>query len=446
MKPKAAVLYFTSINQREKDEFAAQCKTLERYYGDEVDFLPPAPIGSKLPDEADAVVFPQLVGEAFSQKAALGAIDLPVLALTSQFGTVEMWDWEIIAYLRDTVGMTVFSPYNVDLAKSIFRAIACKKAMRNGVRFLMFQDSPGEGMQDNIFKRFFWWEKQCTEIMEKTFGLNIIYKSYKELCDKARLIGDGEAKEAVPEWSIPMEGVSEKSFLKAIKFYLAAKNTINETGGVAGVGANCLNESFNSETTPCLAWNLLYERDGVLWACEGDTLTLVSKYIIYSTLRQPIMMTNIYPFLMGMAALKHEKIDRFPDIPNPDNHALGVHCGYFGLAPQSFCESWTLRPKVLEIVNNDALMADCRFATGPVTLAKLHPDMKKLTAIKCEIPDYVQYPGSDCRNGALIHYMNDNGHEIMDALSSHHALIIRGDHIPALACAAKVFGFELQTF
>jgi L-fucose isomerase-like protein len=354
-----------------------------------------------------------------------------------------MWDWEIITFLRDEIGMTVFSPYSVDLAKSIFRTFACKKTLHTGVRFLMFQDSPGEGMQANIFKRFYWWEKECTRSMEDNFGLRIVYKSYAELCERARSICDTDAKTAAAGWSVPAEGVPEKNYLKAVKIYLAVKETIGEIGSVEGVGANCLNESFNSETTPCLAWNLLYERDGILWACEGDTLTLVSKFIFHYILRKPIMMTNIYPFLVGMAALKHEKIDSFPDIDNSDNHALGVHCGYFGLAPQSFCTSWTLRPKVLEIVNDDALMADCRFAKGDVTLAKLHPDMKKLTLIRCEITDYVQYPGSDCRNGALIHYKNDNGHQIMDALSSHHALIIQGDHIPALTQAAKIFGFTV---
>ena len=61
----------------------------------------------------------------------------------------------------------------------------------------------------------------------------------------------------------------------------------------------------------------------------------------------------------------------------PDNHALGVHCGYFGFAPQSFCCRWMMRPKVLEIVNDDAIVIDCEMAPGPITMAKLRPDMKK---------------------------------------------------------------------
>ncbi|MDD2562550.1 MAG: hypothetical protein PHG11_09595, partial [Eubacteriales bacterium] len=148
--------------------------------------------------------------------------------------------------------------------------------------------------------------------------------------------------------------------------------------------------------------------------------------------------------LMGMAALKHEKIDTFPQVEDPGHHALGVHCGYFGLVPQSFCTHWTMRPRVLEIVNQDAVMLDCRMAEGPVTLAKLHTDMKKMTVIQAAIEDYVQYPGSDCRNGCLLRYKHDSGHQVMESLSSHHQIIIQGDAVPLLVQAAKVFGFELE--
>ena len=443
MKPKILTLFFKDINEREVEELHQQCKVLQELYGDLVVFTGPVAVGSPMPSDVDAVVFPQLVGAAFQEREELKKITLPVIVITSAFGTVEMWDWEIVTFLRDA-GLNVFSPYSVELARCIFRAIACKRQLKGGVRFLMFQDSPGEGMQANIFKRFYWWEAACTQLLEETFGLKIIYKSYAELSRKAQAISDEKAKEVSANWKVDREGVSDRDYLKAVKVYIAVKEVMDEVGEVEGVGANCLNESFHSETTPCLAWNMLYEQDGILWACEGDTLTLVSTFIFYSVLKQPIMMTNIYPFLMGMAALKHEKIDHFPQIPNPDHHALGVHCGYFGLAPQSFCTHWTLRPKVLEIVSDNAVMVDCQMATGPMTLAKLGSDMKRLTLIECEIVDYVQYPGSDCRNGALIRYKNNNGHEVMDALSSHHALLIQGNQIPMILQGARIFGFKVN--
>lgn len=438
MKARLVPVYFSEANEREQKEFQQQMERLHDFYGDVAEFLPAVCLGDKMP-EADAVVFPQLIFAAFRHNDIFQQIKMPIVVLTSRFGTVEMWDWEIVTYLRD-IGCSVFSPYTVELAKTILRAIAVKRSLKDGAKFLMFQDTPGEGMQANIFKRFYWWEQESTDTMQEVFGLKLIYRSWKELNDRARSIPDEEAAKVCADWDVHQEGVCQKNYYKAVKVYMAVKEVIEEIGDVAGVGSNCLNESFHCDTTPCLAWNLLFERDNIIWACEGDTLTLLSTYILYRSMEKPIMMTNLYPFLVGMAALAHEKIDHFPDIADPDNHALGVHCGYFGLVPRQFCSEWTMRPKVLEIVNDDAIVLDGRFPVGPVTLAKIFPGFKKLSIIKAEIEDYVQYPGSDCRNGALIRYQD--GHKVMDALSSHHSLIISGDVTPALLQLAKVFGWE----
>jgi hypothetical protein len=56
----------------------------------------------------------------------------------------------------------------------------------------------------------------------------------------------------------------------------------------------------------------------------------------------------------------------------------------------------------------------------------------------------VQYPGSDCRNGALIRYKNRNGHRVMEELSSHHAIIIQGDIAHELVQLARVYGFGIK--
>lgn len=437
MKARLLPLLFGEANEREVAETEAQMQTLRACYGDVAEFLPAVQIGQPLP-EADAVVFPKMLFAAFRHDEALRGISLPMVVLTSQFGTVEMWDWEIVTYLRD-LGCTVFSPYTVEMGRTVLRAIAAKKALK-GARFLMFQDSPGEGMQAYIFKKFYWWEQQSTETMERVFGIQMIYRSWKAVSQQAKAISDAQAQAVCADWDIRREAVTEPAYLRAVKLYIAIKAVIDEIGGVAGVGANCLNESFLCDSTPCLAWNMLFERDHIIWACEGDTLTLLSTYILYRAVEKPIMMTNLYPFLMGMTALAHEKIDHFPDIDDPDNHALGVHCGYFGFVPRQFCSEWTLRPKVLAIVDENAIVCDCRMPKGPVTLAKIYPGFQRLSIIQAEIEDYVQYPGSDCRNGALIRYRD--GHAVMDALCSHHSLIISGDVKPQLLQVAKVFGFE----
>lgn len=434
-------VYFGAANERERREFGEQLARLEEMYSDVAEFLSPVRAGDELP-KADAVVFPQLIGAAFAERESLKRYDMPFVVLTSRFGTVEMWDWEIVSFLRGE-GLTVFSPYSVDLARVVLRSIAARASLREGAKFVMFQDSPGEGMQAYIFKRFYWWESECSDKMESAFGMKLIYRSWREVCEASRAVTDDEARAVCADWNVNMEDVPEGDYLRAVKLYIAIKSVLDEIGGVAGVGANCLNESFHCDTTPCLAWNMLFERDGIIWACEGDTLTLLSTYILYNALDAPMMMTNIYPFLVGMAALAHEKIDKFPDIDDPDNHALGVHCGYCGFAPRNFCSRWTLRPKVLEIVDEHATVVDCELPKGPATLAKIYADFKKLSIIEAEIEGYAQYPGSDCRNGTLIRYRD--GERVMEELCSHHALLITGRQKARLLQLARVFGWETVT-
>ena len=143
---------------------------------------------------------------------------------------------------------------------------------------------------------------------------------------------------------------------------------------------------------------------------------------------------------MGMAALKHEKNDKFPQVEDSDNHLLLVHCGYVGLMPRSICTDWTMKPKVLAIVNDNAIMMDSRMPLGNVTLAKLHPSFDKLLIIEGDLKNYVQYPGSDCRNGALIKVKN--GHKLMEDLYSHHDIVMTGHRGVELKFVAKVLGLN----
>ena len=154
MKATLLPLYFDEANERERDERQAQMAVLQGMYGEEAEFLPPVSVTAASKPAADAVVFPQLLGAAFRHREELQRLEAPLLILTSSFGTVEMWDWEIVAYLREELGLTVFSPYTTELARVVLRSLGAKRAMRNDLRFLIFQDSPGEGMQANIFKRF----------------------------------------------------------------------------------------------------------------------------------------------------------------------------------------------------------------------------------------------------------------------------------------------------
>jgi len=208
------------------------------------------------------------------------------------------------------------------------------------------------------------------------------------------------------------------------------------------VGINCLNESRFSDSTPCLAWSMLYEERRLILGCEGDTMSMMTKYILHHSLDAPIMMTNIYPFLMGQAALKHERIARFPEVPDPDNHILVAHCGYLGVVPASFASEWAIKPKVLAMVDENAIALDARIPEGEITLAKLHPTMQKWTVAEGELTGYAQYEDSDCLNGGVIRI--GDGQKLLDTVSSHHYLLMTGHHLADIRMVSKLFELEVE--
>jgi hypothetical protein len=437
MKAQIVPLYFESASAA---DFTNQLSNLKRLLVDEADFLEPAALGSTLP-QADAVVFPQMLGAAYRRLAQIQAIALPILVVTSEFGTVSMWDWEINRYLK-AEGVEVSAPYNLEQTKIICKALALKRELAS-TRFLVYQDNPGEGFQASIFKRFYWWEDECTQRIKAKFGVEIVRKSFKELGATAQAIPDGEAAQVWEAWRerLPVGDISQKALYSALKLYIAVKRDLEQDGSIQAVGINCLNESHFSDTTPCLAWNMLYEEKKLLWGCEADTVSMLTEYLLQRTIGAPVMMTNLYPFLMGQAALKHEHIPAFPQVAEAaEDHILAAHCGYFGVVPQSFACAWALRKKVLAIVNDNATALDARMAVGPVTLVKLEPTFEAFSAIEGVIEGYAGFPGSDCLNGAVIRV--PDGHQLMAQLASHHYILAQGRQAVNLRNVGRIFGFR----
>ena len=165
---------------------------------------PPVALGEPLPP-AEAVVFPQFLGEAYRQVASFKQIDVPILIITSEFGTLSMWDWEIADYLKSQ-GVATIAPYSLGQTKTICRGLAVKRELQQ-TSFLVFQDNPGAGFQASIFKRFYWWEDECTQRMLEKFGVHIVKQSFKELGEQAKLIPDHEAEAAWRTRQIPTAGL-----------------------------------------------------------------------------------------------------------------------------------------------------------------------------------------------------------------------------------------------
>ena len=384
-------------------------------------------------------------GRPTGRVADFRRLSLPVLVLTSDFGTMAMWDWEIISYLR-AEGVEVMSPYSLDGAKTACRALATKRQLAGG-QFLVYQDHPGEGgEQPSIFKRFYWWEDECSQRIEQKFGLRIAKRSFAELGARAKAIPDAVA---AAEWErvrdqVPTADLSDRATLSAIKLYRAVRDDLDAEDNVLAAGINCLNESAYSDTTPCLAWDLLFSERDLIWGCEADTVSMLTEFLVNRSLRASVMMTNLYPFLMGQAALQHEKISNFPEVEgNPDDYVLGVHCGYLGVLPRQWSVSWKVRPKALAIVDDNAIALDARLPLGDLSLLKLAPTFEALTVVEGELTGYAGFPGSDCRNGAIIRV--PDGHALMAQLPSHHSILSAGHDLPGLELMGRVFGLEVET-
>ena len=64
-------------------------------------------------------------------------------------------------------------------------------------------------------------------------------------------------------------------------------------------------------------------------------------------------------------------------------------------------------------------------------------------AIEADLEQYVQYPGSDCRNGALVRV--PDGYKMMELFDSHHNCFIVGRQKEKLKILSKVFKLNLKT-
>jgi len=404
--------------------FSHQLDALKELSKDTVTWLDPLSIAHASETSCTAVVVPDMSGVAYQRLSEFRKISVPLLIVTSEFGTVSMWDWEIRDYLRRR-GVETIAPTSLSEFFDISRALGVKQRLGSSI-MLAYQDDLGAGKQPDIFKRFYWWEDECVEDLQAQFGVQIERRSYKELQARADSIDQQRVDEEIRRInaSVPIEGLAAQARDAALRIKLALADDLDSTPGVIAAGINCLNESTTSTTTPCLAWNLLFEERGLIWGCEADLTSMITQFILWESLRTPAIMTNLYPFLMGQTALKHEKIPYFPEVESPENHILAAHCGFVGVIPQSWATEWTLRPPVLEIVDPNANVIDARLPEGDITIVKIASTMDEFVFTPAKLTNYEQYAHSDCLNGAVLRV--EDGYRFVENLVSHHAVLALG--------------------
>lgn len=96
----------------------------------------------------------------------------------------------------------------------------------------------------------------------------------------------------------------------------------------------------------------------------------------------------------------------------------------------------------MAIVDDNATAIDARLPIGEITIAKLDPTFETICAVEGELRDYVQYPGSDCANGAVIRV--PDGRHLVEHLPSHHAILMTGHSLDAITQLAKVFDLDVE--
>ena len=100
MRAKVTPLYF---KKGRNEDFDVQLDLLKEILVDYIEFLDEVPFGDSIPPETDAVLFPQILGAAYDQLDDFKAVNVPILIITTEFGTMAMWDWEVIKYLQSEV-------------------------------------------------------------------------------------------------------------------------------------------------------------------------------------------------------------------------------------------------------------------------------------------------------------------------------------------------------
>lgn len=440
MLPTLAPIY---LDDEPAPAFFTQLDHLKRELAGHAEWAESVHIDAPLPVDVDAIVVPDMNGRAYRMVESFRRLEQPILVVTSEFATVSMWDWEIRDHLRRR-GVPTIAPTSLAESIDVCRALGVKRRMRTGT-MLAYQDDLGAGMQPDIFKRFYWWEDECVDDVTGRFGVTIEHRSFRRLAARAAAVSDSRVTEAWTRWEgkVPILGLSKKARSEAMKLYVAIDDELDESGDVIAAGINCLNESATSLTTPCLAWNLLFEDRGLMWGCEADLTAMLTKFIVHESLDVPVMMSNLYPFLLGDAALKHERIPHFPEVDEPENHILVAHCGFFGVVPQSFATEWSIKPKVLAIVDENAHAIDARIAEGATTIVKLTSTIDSLTMTKAELTGFAQYDDSDCLNGAVLRV--DDGYRFVERLPSHHMILASGDITRRLELITPLLDLELET-
>lgn len=393
-------------------------------------WLPPQPADRPLPPAAEAAFVPEVDLGVLEAAEHLGASGLPAMVATSADIALEPWDLEV----RDTLrrrGVRVIAPLDGEEAETACRALALRSRLRHGL-LVTWADEPERP------RRFAWWDAPAVDLLRDRFGVRVERRSLDALRSRAEAVDERRALAHAPP------GLPPDLALDAARLHLALRDELDELGDdVLAGGIDCLAPSAHAGATPCHAWARLFEERGILWGCEADLLSMATELLVHHVLDTPVVMTNVYPFLLGQQVLDHLRLSRFPDVDRPRDHVLAAHCGYLGVLPVAHATGpWELRPAVIAMAGPKGHAIDAELPVGTVTIAKLSTTSDALMTTSAELTGYAGEPESDCRNGAVLRVAD--GDRFTDRLPSHHVVLASGDGRRGLEIAGQAFGLPIE--
>ena len=206
-------------------------------------------------------------------------------------------------------------------------------------------------------------------------------------------------------------------------------------------GSNRLNQSGLLGHDAALAWDLTPAEREMIWGCEADIVSMLTKLIVHRCLESPVLTTNLYPFLIGDAALHHERIPAFPPVavlpPRPRSPlrlpgrlAPPVR-RRVGAAPTSARDRGRER-------HRHRRPPPCRRAHA----RQAGTQVRRAVGCGGRAHQIRGLPHSDCLNGAVIRVPDGRG--LMERLPSHHSIMFSGHDLPGLRLIGQVFGLEVE--
>ena len=221
MKARLVPLYFDPGRDADFDQ---QLAALRALLADQAELLAPRPLGAPLP-EADAVRLSAAAGRGLP--AAGGVPGHPPADPAGHLRVrhavdVGLGDRRVPAVAK---ACRRSPPTTCEQTRRIVcRAWAssgsCARRSSSSTRTI-----PAKGFQASIFKRFYWWEDECTAAAcSEKFGVTVVKKSFRELGARAKAIPDAAGRRDLARLErADRRALGPRRCRSAAKLYLAVR-------------------------------------------------------------------------------------------------------------------------------------------------------------------------------------------------------------------------------